>query len=127
MSAGIYNRKVQAGRDLVFTMTWLEDDEITPVPLDDYSRFVYNIQSTELPTVEVLTADSNVHPTWISKVNPPGADGKLKVSIPGTQVPYVPSKSGEYEHELVLIDGLGGIVSLFTGTVKLKPPIASWT
>lgn len=127
MSAGIYNRTVEAERDLVFTITWLQANEIDPVPLDDYTRFIYNIQSTELPTVEVLTADSDINSAWIQKLNPPGSDGKLKIAIPGSEVPYVPSKSSEWEHELVILDGSGGRISIFRGKVKLKPPIALWT
>lgn len=126
MAAGIYNTTIDAGRNYVRRLRWTDKVTGEPIPLDDYVRVVYNVQTKTTPIVEVISADSDINPTWIY-IEDPAADGYIRISIPGNQLPYIGSANGLYEHELVLIDASGGPTPLFKGEVTLEPPIVDLT
>lgn len=124
MAAGVYNTTIEAGRNLVRRIRWTDEND-NPIPLADYIRVIYNVQTKTEPPVEVVTVDSVANPTWIF-IEDPDTDGYIRIAVPGTSVTYVGSANGLYEHELILIDASGGPTSIFRGNVILEPPIVTY-
>jgi hypothetical protein len=115
---GLYNTTVVALRDLVRSITWTDSND-DPVDLTLYTRLIYNIQTDTAVPAEVLTVDSDAHPTWLF-IEAPATGGVIKLEVPGANVPYIHSDTGRWIHELILLDGNGGIITCFHGKVVLR-------
>lgn len=124
---GLFDDVITANRNLVREFEYLETledgSEGDPVNLTAYTRLVYNLQTAEATPVEILQVDSDnvLQPDWLI-ITTPATDGIVRLEVPGSALVWTPSDSGKWEHELILLDADGGILSFFTGKVLYKKP-----
>lgn len=124
---GLFEDVIVANRDLVRTFTYLETlangTEGDPIPLTDYVRLLYKIQTDEANPIDILLIDTDEpdQSDWLY-IATPATDGVINLAVPGSELPWQHSDSGHWYHEMALVDSNGGILPFFNGRVLYKKP-----